>query len=110
MFTNIYTKLAAIKAGLMQNLLPAILDLNPLNNDDELKLLKGTKLKLNLSISILGIHIIIIMTSKTLSHIWTCVFCETKAKDSLSLEMQHLAGDNVLFFDEHKERVLLVHM
>ena len=40
----------------------------------------------------------IIMTTKTIFDIWTCVFC--KVKDALSLEMQFLDGDDVLFFDD----------
>ena len=38
------------------------------------------------------------MTAKTIYEIWTCVFCKQKAKDALSLEMQFLDGDDVLFF------------
>ena len=39
-----------------------------------------------------------IMTTKTIYEIFlTCVFCKQKAKDALSLEMQFLDGDGVLF-------------
>ena len=37
------------------------------------------------------------MTAKTIYEIWTCVFCKQKGKDALSLEMQFLDGDNVVF-------------
>ena len=40
------------------------------------------------------------MTAKNICEIWTCVFCKVKAKDALSLEMQFLDGDDVLFFDD----------
>ena len=40
------------------------------------------------------------MTTKTIFDIWTRVFCKVKAKDALSLEMQFLDGDDVVFFDD----------
>ena len=40
------------------------------------------------------------MTDKTIYEIWTSVFCKQKAKDSLSLEMQFVNGNDVLFFDD----------
>ena len=40
------------------------------------------------------------MTTKTIYDIWTCIFCKRKAKDTLSLEMQFLDGDDVLLFDD----------
>ena len=44
--------------------------------------------------------LLFIMTTKTIYDIWTCVICKRKAKDALSLEMQFLDGDDVLFFDD----------